>query len=825
MIKIKFIKDTELKKIGDIVNCSKKNAESTVSQGYAEYVEELKFNSKVKKTTKKKVTKKQEEKKILLSDQEVLDKIKEISKLEMPLKINKELRNLKEKCDYTLQVLGKQLNEILKKRKEKDSVTSDISDISDISVTPDIPFESKLPVSLISCITPVLNSIFGNSHLEQIMKILVQEKRVLTDGELALKTGKTETHIRNTISKNKQFFGTIGSKGQKCYRYLIQVAFDEIQLKIDQIELQQEEEKEKEEARKKKEDIEKNYENEVKTLIRNYIPKREGKFIYLDFEDIVKYDPVLADSFLEDPKRFLDIFSKHYDNQLSVQLINLPSSIVINIEELRKEHLDKIICIEGRVTSFGSVRPVIIQTNYECPSCGAGITKKQNYRINIIKEPTRCSCGRRSGLKLIEKVKVNSCFLQLEDLQDKTDNPHSQRIKSVLFKDLCDPNNIKIFTPGNEVKCVGVLRDVPIKNTVHEDFIFEIMSSELIEKEVDLLNLEKKEVEEINELSLNIKQEGIEYILESFAPEIHGYDEIKSSMVLQLCNRRNDKKKKAVRNKSNILLIGDPGIAKSVLGDFALKVSTGSRKAVGGGSSAVGITASVVKEEDSLGGYRVEPGAMILAKDLLFIDELNNLAEDDKPKLQEGMSEQTISINKANLHIQMKVTAGIIAAANPIHGHFKDDSKLSIQEQFNIPTPILNRFDSIFVMRDEVNEEKDKLIAEKMIKRHRGKLDAKYSIEFLRRFFAYIRSLEEPLINDEIQQVFQDVYFKARKTYNRGVKINPRFLESLTRMSISSAKLRQADEVEIKDINTSLKILSQTQYNISENLIIEIDKK
>ncbi len=291
-------------------------------------------------------------------------------------------------------------------------------------------------------------------------------------------------------------------------------------------------------------------------------------------------------------------------------------------------------------------------------------------------------------------------------------------------------------------------------------------------------------------------------------------------MILQLCNRRNLKTNGNQRNKSNILLIGDPGVAKSVLCDFSISVCGGSRKAVGGGSSAVGITASVVKEEDALGGFRVEPGAMVLAKELLFLDELNNLHDDDKPKLQEGMSEQTISINKANLHVQMKVSCGILAVANPMYGHFRKNSDKSIYEQFNIPSPILNRFDTIFMIQDSVNETQDKMIAEKMINRYRGEIKTKYNRDILRKFFSYVRNLEEPTIEDDVQEILKEIYFKARKIASSGTKINPRFLEALTRMSVSHAKLRQSKIVEEKDIKATIKILSKSQYNLQEDIIL-----
>ena len=783
---------------------------------------------KKKSVAKKKVVvEKPKEEKIILTDKQVMAKVKEISKLEMPLHINKELRELADTCEYNLQSLQQQLNHAKKASKES-SVTLDTDDTLDIDVTDDTDEVIKRCVSSVSYIKPLLHVIFEDSVLEQICKNLYLSNKALTFGELAIKIGKSENHIRNTISKNKVYFRIFKPNGKISVTHVTHQLVDEIDARINRIK-QVEEEKAKAEAGLKLAELQQQtFNKDIISFVHSTKPKRDGKFIQLDFKSILEYSPELANQFLDNPEKFLGEMSKQYDDKLDIQLLNIPHDYSLNIEQIREENLNKIISIEGRVTSFGEVKPIITEVKFECPSCGNLIKVFQNYRTGDLTEPSRCSCGRNGGLRPVEKKKVNSCFIQLEDLQDKTDNPHSKRIKCVLFNGLCEEDRIKIFTPGNEVQCLGILKEVPIfknrKKTVFLNWILEIMSAELIDKDVDLDEITEEELESITKLSNSINEKGMECVVESFAPDIHGYAQIKEAMILQLCGQRNDRKKNSIRNKSNILLIGDPGIAKSVLGDFALKVSGGSRKAVGGGSSAVGITASVMKEEDSLGGYRVEPGAMILAKDLLFLDEMNNLSEDDKPKLQEGMNEQTISINKANIHVQMKVTSGILAAANPIHGHFKDDPKLSVQEQFNIPSPILNRFDSIFVMRDEVNEEKDKAIAKKMIQRQRGNLESTYNIPFLKKFFAYVKHFPEPKIDNETQDLFEEVYHKARKTFNQGVKINPRFLESLTRMSIASAKIRQSEKIELKDINVALRILSQTQYKISETMIIQTEK-
>jgi len=713
------------------------------------------------------------------------------------------------------------------KHKSTDTTTTKttVTDVNDVTDVTDVTSVNKLSVTPVTCYSEVYSTIFTDKTIDLILKEFVTKKECFTFDELAKNLGKKEGTIRQNINRYKDYFDVKLLNGKKCNSFLSQIAIDEINLRIERIKAEKEQKRAMESAQIQEKMRQETLQEKINTFLKNCKLERENKLLILDFNDILTEDVEMADYLLDKPIEFIELIKLHYDDRYDIKFINFPDSINVHIENIRKEHLNKIVCIEGRLTSFGEVKPVITKITFECPSCGSTITMNQNYRDGKIKEPSGCSCGRKNNFRAIKRSKNNSCFLQLEDLQDKTDNPHSQRIKAVIFNELCNKDNINIFSPGNEIKCYGILKEVPVykKNskTIFLNWILEIVSAELIDKDIDISLLTKEEVKKIKDLSKEIDSKGLKILNNSFAPDIYGYDAIKESLILQLCNKRNNKKDKIIRNKSNILLIGDPGVAKSVLCNFALDITHGSRKAVGGGSSAVGITASVVREEESMGGYRVEPGAMILAKDLLFIDEMNNLSDDDKPKLQEGMNEQTVSINKANLHVQMKVTCGIIAAANPKNGNFTNPFDSKIEEQFNIPTPILNRFDLIFVLMDNICEEDDKKIAERMIQRHRGEIKPTYDKNFLKNFFAYIKMRDEPIIDDYIQKKLLDVYSNARKYNGNSVKINPRFLEALTRLCTSSAKIRQSPRVELKDILTSLKIISHSQYKIEHKLILE----
>jgi len=691
--------------------------------------------------------------------------------------------------------------------------TSEVSELGEISEVSEIP----QPTSPATCVKDFLY-VFSETMEDKLLKhFLTTENKPISVAKLSEVINENKKSIRTAINRNREYFNDSGVKGKAGVIFVTQVGVGCVQSRINEIIRNKDKKKEFKKKELEKKLTEENYEISITNFIQETKPNRDGLLIKLDFNILKEHDPALSDNLLEKPERFMMSFLRNYEKHTEVTISNLPDDSAISIEDIREKHLDKMICVDGRITSFGEVKPITTKIRFECPSCGTIIVVDQNYRIGNMREPSRCSCGRKGTFQILEEIKQNSCFLQLEDLQEKTDNPHSQRVKSVIFNGLTESKNIKIFNPGNEVRVIGILKDVPIfknnKKTVFHNWILEIKSAELIEKDIDIDAFSKELVEDIQMLSNTISEKGLGILVESFAPEIYGYDKIKIALILQLANRRNNPRAKTMRHKANILLIGDPGVAKSVMCDFAVDVASGARKAVGGGSSAVGITASVVKEEDSLGGYRVEPGAMILAKDLLFIDEMNNLTDDDKPRLQEGMNEQRVSIDKANLHVKMPVTCGILAAANPKYGHFKETVLNMVHTEFNIPTPILNRFDTIFVLRDKVNEEIDKKIAEKMIKRHKGTLTNKYDREFLKKFFAYIKLSEEPEIDDEMEEYLKQIYSDARAGARGNVCINARFLESLNRMAIASAKLRQSKKIEKKDIDMSLSILAESQYS------------
>ena len=660
------------------------------------------------------------------------------------------------------------------------------------------------------------NNVFGDTLLEKVLKHFLTTKNTRrTLIKLSEEMGQNRDSLRVCINRHKAYFVDKSSKGVAGVIEVDRSGIEEINNRIKAMEAEkvriiQEQEK----AKSAKMDVEKWMEKLHKVAVEVEV-EREGRTIILDFNKVVEFDHELADELLDKPSDFIDGYLNFKEGKYTLNIKNLPDSCKSTIEDLRHKHLNKLSIVEGRVAAISEVRPQVVEAKFECPSCGTIISVLQVEKK--FREPQRCSCGRKGGFTLIHKTLVDAARIIIEDMQEKTDNPYKKRVSCFIQGDLTHREKIKVFAPGNEVKVTGVLKEVPIplpqgSISTRFDYAFELLDGELSEQEVIIEKFSKEEAKRIKELSKLIDDEGLKEITSSFAPEIEGHEAIKQAIICQLCNARNHGIRE--RNKPNILLIGDPGMAKSVLGKFAINITPGSQKAVGGSASAVGITASIVKEDADLGGWRVEPGALVNAKDLLFLDELNNLSDEDKPRLQEGLSEQTITINKANIHTSMKVSAGVIAAANPLHGHF--NAMTDITQQFNITSPILNRFDTIFVIRDKVDKEVDRRIAKKMLQRTRNKIEKKYDEEFLRKFFVYIKQQPEPEIDEKMEDHLSDLYAEIRQGRGDKLIINARFVESMTRLLKASAKIRLSKKIEEKDIVRALDILKHSHYATSE---------
>ena len=539
-----------------------------------------------------------------------------------------------------------------------------------------------------------------------------------------------------------------------------------------------------------------------------------------------------------------------------VRIVHLPPDQVRTVSQLRAGDIDRLIAIDAVTTKISGVRPRLYTAVFECVACGHVMEIKQPNEQELI-EPLECSqieggCGRpkRQTRFLLQQQSshlINSQFIELQELPEQMKGGiQPERIVCIAEQDLAGRLN-----PGDRVKANGVLfirsqrkggKDTPVF-----DIFLRIHSLERQNIPLEEIVITEEEETEIKTIARD--PEVYDVLIRSIAPSIFGMERVKESLMLQLFGGEAQVNEDGTRNRGDIhiLLMGDPGVAKSQLLHYMSTISPRGRFASGKSASAAGLTAAAVQDAAADGRWTLEAGALVLADlGLAAIDEFDKMNNADRSSMHEAMEQQTISISKAGINASLRTRCAVLAAANPTSGRFQPVSDVPFTGQINLAPPLISRFDIIWLLTDTPDESSDEKIAQHIIKTRvegssellvsEGTIpnpsrasaakksittkDGKYthlSRDVLRKYVAFSKRNFHPKLNDEAREKIVAYYVATRKKGGDSldsVAITARSLEALSRLAEASARIRLTDIATVADADRAIRLTETWRHEL-----------
>ncbi|ONK58662.1 uncharacterized protein A4U43_C09F15380 [Asparagus officinalis] len=572
----------------------------------------------------------------------------------------------------------------------------------------------------------------------------------------------------------------------------------------------------------------------------------------IDYKQFIYIHPNIAIWLADAPQSVLEVFEdvaksvvfnlhenyKNIHQKIYVRITNLP--VYDQIRNIRQIHLNTMIRIGGVVTRRSGVFPQLQQVKYDCNKCGMilGPFFQNSYSEVKVGSCPECQSKGPFTVNVEQTIYRNYQKLTLQESPGIVPAGRLPRYKEViLLNDLID-----CARPGEEIEVTGIYTnnfDLSLNTKNGFPVFATVVEANYVTKKQDLFAAYKLTDEDKAEIEKLSKDPRIgERIVKSIAPSIYGHEDIKTAIALAMFGgqEKNVKGKHRLRGDINVLLLGDPGTAKSQFLKYVEKTGHRAVYTTGKGASAVGLTAAVHKDPVTR-EWTLEGGALVLAdRGICLIDEFDKMNDQDRVSIHEAMEQQSISISKAGIVTSLQARCSVIAAANPIGGRY-DSSKLFTQN-VELTDPIISRFDILCVVKDIVDPVADELLAKFVVDSHAistpkgariddhpasmsqddvltsaGATDSEIlSQDMLKKYITYSKLNIFPKFHDTDLDKLATVYTELRResSHGQGVPIAVRHIESMIRMSEAHARMHLRSYVTQEDADMAIRVLLES---------------
>ncbi|GAA0157607.1 DNA metabolism protein [Lithospermum erythrorhizon] len=624
--------------------------------------------------------------------------------------------------------------------------------------------------------------------------------------------------------------------------------------------------------------------SKLKEFIRNFqrksepnvFPYRESllenpRKLVVNLSDLLSYEPhqTLPELLRQNPADYLPLFETAAAEVLGslksrvtgetgeleepeigeVQILLKSEQDPLSIRTLGAQYISKLVKISGIVIAASRTKAKATYVTLLCKNCknvrvvpcrpglgGAIVPRSCDHVPQAGEEP----CPIDPWIVVPDKSKyVDQQTLKLQE--NPEDVPTGELPRNMLLS--IDRHLVQTIVPGTRLSIMGIYSIFQAANSytshkgavaVRQPYIRVVGMEETNEANArGPGNFTVDEIEEFKKFASD--NNAYENLCSMIAPSIFGHDDVKKAIACLLLggSRKILPDGVKLRGDINVLLLGDPSTAKSQFLKFVEKTAPVAVYTSGKGSSAAGLTASVIRDNSSREFY-LEGGAMVLADGgVVCIDEFDKMRAEDRVAIHEAMEQQTISIAKAGITTVLNSRTSVLAAANPPSGRY-DDLKTA-QDNIDLQTTILSRFDLIFIVKDIRMFSQDKNIASHIIKVHasagatrgdRGDTRTSKEYNWLKRYIQYCRTLCHPRLSPNAAKMLQEKYVKIRQDVRRqanetgqaaAIPITVRQLEAIVRLSESLAKMRLSQVANENHVVEALRLFNNATMDAARS--------
>ena len=517
------------------------------------------------------------------------------------------------------------------------------------------------------------------------------------------------------------------------------------------------------------------------------------------------------------------------------------------------------------------MRPKVVKSVHFCPATGKTLERQYTDLTSFEAYPSTAAYPTQDddGNPLqtefgLSKYKDHQT-MSVQEMPEKA--PAGQLPRSVDI--IVDNDLVDQAKPGDRIQIIGSYRCMPGKQGGYTTGSFRTVlianNVVLLSKEVTP-NITGEDVQKCKKFS---KQKGnvFEMLAKSLAPSIHGHEYVKKALLCQLLGgvEKNLPNGTRLRGDINVLLMGDPSVAKSQLLRYVLHTAPRAITTTGRGSSGVGLTAAVTTDQET-GDRRLEAGAMVLAdRGIVCIDEFDKMSDMDRTAIHEVMEQGRVTISKAGIHARLNARCSVLAAANPTHGRY--DPTRTPNENIQLQPSLLSRFDLLFILLDTIDVDTDRKIADHVVRMHRyrnpqeqdgqvlsiaadaevlttkdlnehtqdegetpiyekydallhgnsrKKTDKIVSVQFMKKY-VHIAKCIKPVLSEAACDMLADEYANLRSDdFEAGVArtqtVTARALETLIRLATAHAKARLSKVVEEEDAELAIELVQYAYF-------------